>query len=157
MKRVLQLALYPAAGGALLALADPPRGWLSTLLVLGYIVCAAYVDAWLGRAASPVRRHERGNVISIALYRNHKFRRGAPFRLRSRMNSKSVFQTPLRTRAEELFQALQTAGLHPRIVQRQASDNGDTALYEVRLPEDQVEPARPIVQMFQFKAAHLPS
>ena len=153
----LHILLYLAGGGLLFALVDPPQGWGSIVLILGYILCAAYLDAWLSRVQRPRRPHAHGNVIPLASFRDHKFRRGGPFRLRSRTSSRSVFQSHSPERADELFQALLAEGLTPRIVQRHHPDAAESGLYELRLPEDQIEAAQPVVQRFRSMAAQIPS
>lgn len=152
----LRIALYPAAGALLLVMLDPPQGWVSALFVVGFIIAAAYFDSWVNRAVASRDPRQRENVVSIDSYRNHKFRKGGPFRLRPNPNSKSVYRSPDRLRADELYQALLADGLSPRVVQRQQEDSAESLLFEVRLPENQIESARPTIQRFQYRTANSP-
>lgn len=152
-----RIAIYLSAGAVLLVLLDPPRGWESVLLILGFIVGAAYIDGWVERILVAQRSRLPSNVISLSAYRDNNFRRRSPFRLRSRLRSKPVFKTSDRLRAEELFQALLAETLNPRIIQRHSQDKDDSQMFEVRLPENQVDSSRLILERFRLKSAKIPS
>jgi uncharacterized protein YndB with AHSA1/START domain len=155
----IRLALVLGCGAALFLWFRPPEGIGGLLLILGYIIVAAYVDAWWGQRGRGRARAAAGShkVVSLKAYRNHVFRRRGPYRHKKyRPASRLVFQAGEPGAAHEVSQALLADGLSPRIIQRHDGGSGHTARYEVRLPEDQVERAQHVIDRFQYRAAQFP-
>lgn len=157
MRLPIRLLVVLGSGALLFQWVGPPEGIGRILLILGFIIVSAYADAWLGQRSWPKKVKTTGKVVSLEDYRNHTFRSTGPFRLRKRTGSRSVFQSQQQDRAHEVSQAFLAEGLNPRVVQRQFSQDGGTPVYEVRLPEDEVERAQPIIARFQNKTADFPS
>ncbi len=154
----LRLALVLGCGAALFLWFRPPAGVGGILLILAYIIVAAYMDAWWGqrgwgRSPGAVGNHK---VVSLKAYRNHVFRRRGPYRQKNRSASRLVFQASEQSAAHEVSQALLVDGLSPRIIQRHDGGAGPAGHYEVRLPEDQVERAQHVIDRFQYRSAQFP-
>lgn len=154
----IRFALVLGSGAALFLWFRPPEGIGGILLILGYIIVAAYADAWWCRRARGPSRPAPGNgkVVSLKAYRNHVFRRRGPYRHKHRPASRLVFQAGEQGAAHEVSQALLADGLSPRIIQRHDGVAGRAARFEVRLPEDQVERARHVIDRFRYRAAQFP-
>lgn len=158
MRLPIRFALVLGCGAALFLWFRPPEGMGGILLILGYIIVAAYADAWWGQRGRRQTHAAAGNekVVSLKAYRNHVFRRRGPPRQKHRPASRLVFQAGEQGAAHEVSQALLADGLSPRIIQRHDGGSGRAAHYEVRLPEDQVERAQDVIDRFQYRAAQIP-
>jgi len=154
MKLSYRMGLYLLGGGALITWFNPTQGFLVFVLVIAVIIGSAYLDAYLRQAR---RAGLDPKIVSLREWRSQHGRRAAtPAGGRERRALRTVYTTALHADVEALLHMLRAEGMNPMMVSGPPDrEQGDT-LYQVRLPSQEVEPAKPLIRLFQMKYAKTP-
>ena len=149
-------------------LVNPGPGPLEWITILALIVVFAYMDSWLfpserkgliHRATRGVTRKSakgggRGgsNVVAFPGGRSGVSGRKA------RETPLTVFMSRNQQEAEALRALLGKQGLHPIMVSRTREEELEVGVeYEVRVPQEELARARPVVDFFLMDSAQNPS
>lgn len=156
MKLWFRFGLYLGGGGLVIMWIDPPRGLGQHLLILALIVGASYLDYWLFQSRPSYSKG--GNIVSLADLRHARNRRqGTGGMSRERRVLQMVFSTRVQGEVEDLLDMLRAEGLNPMMVSQGGGMGQNGTVFEVRLPEKEVQKAKPLIQFFVVKSAKTPS
>ncbi len=154
MNNPLRVVAYLAGGGLLLTWIDPGHGILRYALLLLLILGAACVEHLLQRRRTA--RADPRNVVSLSAFRRQQQRRHGGHPGRERRVLKPVYHLAYFGEVNELLGILRAEGLNPVMVtQNQGERSAPT--YEIRLPENELQPGRPLIESYQLQSAQHPS
>lgn len=149
--------LYLLGGALILTWAAPPKGLMSGALSFMLIVAGALLDHFLIKRGK-MQQSSNPNVLSMSSFKASRSKRQtSPSGNRERRVLHPVFSSPFHGEVQALMNLLRSEGLSPIMLSSKAEGTLENALYEVRLPEKEVQQAKPLIMLFQIKSANKPS
>lgn len=143
-------------GGLLLTWIDPPAGLMGYVLIVGMILCFAYLEIYLSR------RHRRGSndpkVVSMSAYRA-KNQRGEGFTggSRERKMLRPAYSSAYYSDVDALLQILRDEGMNPMMVTQGRSGSQSSPEYMIMLSEKELRRAKPLIDLYVVQSAKSPS
>ena len=153
-----RIAIYLLGGALVLSWAAPPKGMMTGLMALLLIVAAALLEHFLITRQSAKAPEKQPNVISMASYqagRNKRHNAGTAVREKKLLHT--VFTSPFQKEVDALASMLRQEGMNPMMVSRKTEAALENTIYEIRVPEKEVDQAKPLILLHQIKSADKPS
>lgn len=151
-----KIGMYLICGGLLLTWIDPPAGFTGYVLIVGLILCFAYLDILLAK-----RNRQTGNdpkVVSMGAFRAQNQRSSGPSPGgRERRVLRPAYTSAYYAEVDALLQILRGEGLNPMMVTQNRSGSRSSPIYMIMLSEKELRRAKPMIDLYVMQSAKTPS